>query len=94
LALINPLFNLFSNLDSAVSAFSELFSEVPKVNAHTNYFVDGVCLSEIGNLKIRALTMEQPKKKRSNNKNANGKGLDAEAGILATIESVVSGGKL
>jgi len=68
------------------------FTEAPKINSNANYFVDGVCLSEIGHHKIKSLTIEQPKKKRTNNKNANGKGLDAEAGILATIESVVSGG--
>jgi hypothetical protein len=47
-----------------------------------------VYLSEIGNHEIRSLTLEQPKKKR--NKNVAGKG---DAGIMATIESVVSGGK-
>ena len=62
---------------------------MPKISSSVNYFVDGVYLSEIGNHKIRSLTLEQPKKKR--NKNVTGKG---DAGILATIESVVSGGKL
>jgi hypothetical protein len=60
---------------------------VPKISSSVNYFVDGVYLSEIGNHKIRSLTLEQPKKKR--NKSVAGKG---DAGILATIESVVSGG--
>jgi hypothetical protein len=64
------------------------FTEVPKISSSVNYFVDGVYLSEIGNHKIRSLTLEQPKKKR--NKNVTGKG---DAGILATIESVVSGGE-
>ncbi|CAB3379589.1 Hypothetical predicted protein [Cloeon dipterum] len=68
--------------------------KVPKVNPNASYFLDGVCLSEHGNVQIKTLTLEQPKKKRANAKGGAGKGGDAEAGILATIESVVSGGKL
>jgi hypothetical protein len=51
--------------------------------------LDGVCLSEIGHHQIKSLVPEQPRKKRRNTKSA----ADTEAGILATIESVIAGGK-
>lgn len=54
------------------------------------YLVDGVCLSEGGMNHVRSLQLDQPRRR------VRGKGkvpaTDAEAGIWATIESVVSGG--
>lgn len=50
--------------------------------------MDGVYLSEFGMQHIKSLTLEQPRKKRKKMPNI----ADMEAGILAAIESVVSGG--
>jgi hypothetical protein len=57
--------------------------------------MDGVCLSEMGLHQIKALTPEQQqqsRKKRITKKIPTK--ADKEAGILATIESVVAGGSL
>jgi hypothetical protein len=57
--------------------------------------MDGVCLSEMGLHQIKSLTMEQQqqsRKKRITKKIPTK--ADKEAGILATIESVVAGGSL
>ncbi|XP_075232135.1 uncharacterized protein LOC142330615 [Lycorma delicatula] len=65
----------------------------PQPNATGDYIVDGVCLSEAGMNQIRLLTLEQqapPRKKRAPNQKRQNS-YDKEAGILATIESVVAG---
>jgi hypothetical protein len=57
--------------------------------------MDGVCLSEVGLHQIKSLTLEQQqqsRKKRITKKIPTK--ADKEAGILATIESVVAGGSL
>ncbi|ODN00515.1 Histone-lysine N-methyltransferase 2C, partial [Orchesella cincta] len=54
----------------------------------SQYNVDGVCLSDTGMSHIKSLTMDFPRKKRKKMPNI----ADMEAGILAAIESVVSGG--
>lgn len=69
----------------------------PFTNATGDYIVDGVCLSEAGMNQIRELTLEQqvppPRKKRASNQKRQISCMnDQEAGILAAIESVVSGG--
>lgn len=62
----------------------------PEMKSNTNYFVDGVCLSESGHSLIKSLSMEYhgTRKKRKRLPTVQ----DKEAGIMATIESVVAGG--
>ncbi|VEN62754.1 unnamed protein product [Callosobruchus maculatus] len=60
-----------------------------KTNRHANYYMDGVCLSELGHSLMKSLAMEQgTRKKRKKLPTFQ----DKEAGIMATIESVVAGG--
>lgn len=60
----------------------------PEVNRNAHYFVDGVYLSDIGNSLIKSLALDHgPKKKRKKPPTVQ----DKEAGIMATIESVVAG---
>jgi hypothetical protein len=62
-----------------------------KPKSQAQYVLDGVCLSEGGMNLLRSLQLDQPRRR------VRGKGksqvTDAEAGIWATIESVVSGGQ-
>lgn len=62
----------------------------PEVKSNNNYYVDGVYLSESGFHLIKALSVEQhgTRKKRKKIPTVQ----DKEAGIMATIESVVAGG--
>lgn len=62
----------------------------------TQFFVDGVYLSELGHRMIKGLSIEQqqqPRKKRKLKEKATAL-IAKEAGIMATIESVVAGGSL
>lgn len=63
----------------------------PEVRNHANFVIDGVCLSESGNSLIKSLSLEHQgtRKKR---KKLPPVVHDKEAGIMATIESVVAGG--
>ena len=63
-----------------------LFLEL-KSRAFQNFVVDGINLSEAGMSYIKSLSIDQPRKKRKKMSNI----ADMEAGILAAIESVVSG---
>ncbi|KAF5271825.1 hypothetical protein FQR65_LT05056 [Abscondita terminalis] len=65
----------------------------PEIKSNTNYYMDGVYLSEVGYGLIKSLTSEQnvTRKKR---KKLLGVHHDKEAGIMATIESVVAGSSL
>lgn len=68
---------------------------MPKLSSHAQFYMDGVCLSEVGLHQIKSLTLEQQhqsRKKRITKKIPTK--ADKEAGILATIESVVAGGSL
>lgn len=60
------------------------------MNRNANFVIDGVCLSELGNNMIKSLSMEYhgTRKKRKKIPTVQ----DKEAGIMATIESVVAGG--
>ncbi|XP_076251798.1 uncharacterized protein LOC143191021 isoform X3 [Rhynchophorus ferrugineus] len=62
----------------------------PEARSIANFVVDGVCLSEAGNNLIKSLSMEQhgTRKKRKKLPTVQ----DKEAGIMATIESVIAGG--
>ncbi|KAG5897188.1 hypothetical protein JTB14_022544 [Gonioctena quinquepunctata] len=62
----------------------------PEISKNTNYYIDGVCLSEFGNSLIKSLAIENhgTRKKRKKIPTVQ----DKEAGIMATIESVVAGG--
>ncbi|CAG7629500.1 unnamed protein product [Allacma fusca] len=62
-------------------------SPEPKSRPLQHFVVDGINLSEMGMSHLKSLSMEQPKKKRKKMSNI----ADMEAGILAAIESVVSG---
>jgi histone-lysine N-methyltransferase MLL3 len=71
------------------------FTETPKLSSQAQFYMDGVCLSEMGLHQIKSLTLEQQqqsRKKRITKKIPTK--ADKEAGILATIESVVAGGSL
>lgn len=67
--------------------------ETPKHHQSINYYVDGVYLSERGNSAIKAAAAEhQSGSKKKRRKLVGAVGVqDKEAGIMATIESVVSG---
>ncbi|KAJ8921946.1 hypothetical protein NQ315_008580 [Exocentrus adspersus] len=62
----------------------------PDMNRNTNFVIDGVCLSESGHSFIKSLSLEYhgTRKKRKKIPTVQ----DKEAGIMATIESVVAGG--
>ncbi|CAH1176242.1 unnamed protein product [Phaedon cochleariae] len=62
----------------------------PEITKNTNYLVDGVYLSEFGHSLIKSLALEHhgTRKKRKKIPTVQ----DKEAGIMATIESVVAGG--
>lgn len=61
----------------------------PESRSNANYFVDGVCLSEAGHSLIKALSAHQQyQRKRKNKKLPTLQ--DKEAGIMATIESVIA----
>ncbi|KAG8236510.1 hypothetical protein J437_LFUL012796, partial [Ladona fulva] len=63
--------------------------EPPRLNSQAQFYMDGVCLSEMGLHQIKSLALEQqPRKKRKKVISL----ADTEAGILATIESVVAAG--
>ncbi|KAL3280233.1 hypothetical protein HHI36_017729 [Cryptolaemus montrouzieri] len=62
----------------------------PEVKANTNYFMDGIYLSESGHNLIKSLTSEHHTTRKKRKKLPTVQ--DKEAGILATIESVVAGG--
>lgn len=62
-----------------------------KISKPQSFYVDGVCLSENGMQLIRSLGPEQQAQRKKRRK---GIVLDKEAGIRATIESVVAGGSL
>lgn len=64
----------------------------PEVKTNNNYYVDGVCLSESGHHLIKALSMEYHGTRRKGAKKKVTTLQDKEAGIMATIESVVAGG--
>lgn len=64
-------------------------SKSPELSNKNNYFMDGVYLSESGHSFIKSLTIDHgPRKKRKKLSTVH----DKEAGIMATIESVVAGG--
>ncbi|KAF5285410.1 hypothetical protein FQA39_LY16664 [Lamprigera yunnana] len=65
----------------------------PEIKSNANYYMDGIYLSEVGYGLIKSLTNEQniTRKKR---KKILGVHHDKEAGIMATIESVVAGSSL
>lgn len=66
-----------------------------KINSAAQYLVDGVYLSEIGLTQIKALSMEQQQQQASRKKRKKLSAVvDKEAGIMATIESVVAGGSI
>ncbi|XP_023312429.1 histone-lysine N-methyltransferase 2C isoform X6 [Anoplophora glabripennis] len=62
----------------------------PEMSKNTNFVIDGICLSEMGHSLIKSLSMEYhgTRKKRKKIPTIQ----DKEAGIMATIESVVAGG--
>ncbi|XP_063909689.1 histone-lysine N-methyltransferase 2C-like isoform X2 [Zophobas morio] len=62
----------------------------PEVKSNNNYYVDGVYLSEVGFNLIKSLSVEQNGTRKKRKKIATVQ--DKEAGIMATIESVVAGG--
>ncbi|XP_056641929.1 histone-lysine N-methyltransferase 2C-like isoform X3 [Diorhabda sublineata] len=62
----------------------------PEMGKSTSYYLDGVYLSEIGNNFIKALTLEHHGSRKKRKKLPTVQ--DKEAGIMATIESVVAGG--
>ncbi|KAL1490323.1 hypothetical protein ABEB36_013038 [Hypothenemus hampei] len=66
-------------------------SRSPELRTQASFFIDGVCLSESGHNLIKSLSVEHPgtRKKR---KKLQPVEHDKEAGIMATIESVVAGG--
>lgn len=78
-----------------VSVFDVIVIDVKlQQNTTGDYIVDGVCLSEAGMNLIKLLTIDPqipPRKKRAPNK-IRQNAYDKEAGILATIESVIAGG--
>jgi histone-lysine N-methyltransferase MLL3 len=61
----------------------------PEVKSNNNYYVDGVYLSEAGFSLIKSLSLEQHGTRKKRKKIATVQ--DKEAGIMATIESVVAG---
>ncbi|XP_044258429.1 histone-lysine N-methyltransferase 2C-like isoform X2 [Tribolium madens] len=62
----------------------------PEAKSNNNYYVDGVYLSESGFSLIKSLSLEQHGTRKKRKKIATVQ--DKEAGIMATIESVVAGG--
>lgn len=62
----------------------------PEVKSNANYFIDGIYLSESGHNLIKSLTSEHHTTRKKRKKVPTVQ--DKEAGILATIESVVAGG--
>ncbi|XP_060525404.1 histone-lysine N-methyltransferase 2C-like [Cylas formicarius] len=62
----------------------------PELKSLTNYFIDGVCLSESGHNLIKSLSLEYHGSRKKRKKVPTMQ--DKEAGIMATIESVVAGG--
>lgn len=66
--------------------------EEPKPPRPMQYYVDGVYLSEVGMQLIRSLGPEQQVQRKKRRKGI--VVMDKEAGIRATIESVVAGGSL
>lgn len=64
-----------------------------KTNSTAQFYVDGVYLSEMGFSQIKALSMENTVTRKKRKKMAAAV-MDKEAGIMATIESVVAGGTI
>lgn len=69
-------------------------SKSPDIKPQINYCLDGVYLSESGYNQIKSLSVEQhiTRKKRKKVVGAVALQQDKEAGIMATIESVVAAG--
>ncbi|CAH0559006.1 unnamed protein product [Brassicogethes aeneus] len=63
-----------------------------ELRSNNNHYIDGVCLSEFGHHHIKALSMEYHGGRRKGPKKKLPTVQDKEAGIMATIESVVAGG--
>lgn len=64
-------------------------SKSPEVKTNNHFFIDGVQLSEAGHTMIKALHYEQQMKRKNRKKLPTIQ--DKEAGIMATIESVIAG---
>lgn len=62
----------------------------PEMKSNTSYCIDGICLSERGHNLIKSLSVEQQITRKKRRKFATTVH-DKEAGIMATIESVVAG---
>ncbi|XP_031333016.1 histone-lysine N-methyltransferase 2C-like isoform X3 [Photinus pyralis] len=65
----------------------------PELKSNANYYMDGVYLSEVGYGLIKSLTNEQSVTRKKRKKLIGGHH-DKEAGIMATIESVVAGSSM
>lgn len=63
----------------------------PEMKSNSSYCIEGVCLSERGHNLIKSLFVEQQITRKKRRKLATTVH-DKEAGIMATIESVVAGG--
>ncbi|CAG9863833.1 unnamed protein product [Phyllotreta striolata] len=64
----------------------------PELGKSTSYYMDGVCLSEFGSNLIKSLALEYHGSRKKRKKIPTVQ--DKEAGIMATIESVVAGGNV
>lgn len=74
---------------SATSLKPPTPTKSPEVKSNHHYYIDGVYLSESGHNLIKSLSLEQNGSRKKRKKIATVQ--DKEAGIMATIESVVAG---